>query len=391
MNWLKRNRKEQSQSPKQCDCSSTTECPYPSPEQCNFNKDKCVLIAEKKNKRPGKNVTQTLIIIALVALLGYILTIIFFKESSHDNESLCSYLRSIVIGVCLSVFTGAILALFIDIPSRLRDYEKSFIAALSSNHYLKTLDEQRLTTLRNDATEQLHKTKAPNMAKGLIKFDQNILDLLRQPYYSFYRHSVYCKTSDDGKNYIKTHTIEYRLVNPYSIYREATEYIKLRNLVLVKDGKWNDKMLDLNIQCQIDDKKEIIDFKDRIAFTNHPLKSEFYNTEVTLYDSKGDDSAHGIRVDFSDNIKVKMTYNITVNKEDPCFTKRLQHPAKNFRLDYGCDDPNINLYGQIFGTQLKQSDISINYNNESMSLETFDWLLPTNGAIVVMLNNHKTQ
>ena len=391
MKWIKKHLANKNTTTKHCEYTSTSECPYPSPEQCNFNKDHCALINQITNKRPKSNVTQTLIIIALVSLLAYILTVIFIDDTTNNNTDIHYYIRSVLIGVFLSCFTGAILALSIDIPSRLRDYEESFIAALSSNHYLKTLDEQRLTTLRNDATEQLHKTKAPNMAKGLIKFDQNILDLLRQPYYSFYRHSVYCKTSDDGENYIKTHTIEYRLVNPYSIYREATEYIKLRNLVLVKDGKWNDKMLDLNIQCQIDDKKEIIDFKDRIAFTNHPLKGEFYNTEVTLYDSKGDDSAHGIRVDFSDNIKVKMTYNITVNKEDPCFTKRLQHPAKNFRLDYGCDDPNINLYGQIFGTQLKQSDISINYNNESMSLETFDWLLPTNGAIVVMLNNHKTQ
>lgn len=37
---------------------------------------------------------------------------------------------------------------------------------------------------------------------------------------------------------------------------------------------------------------------------------------------------------------------------------------------------------------MKQSDVSIQYiSDNTISLETFDWLLPTNGAIVVMLNS----
>lgn len=81
-----------------------------------------------------------------------------------------------------------------------------------------------------------------------------------------------------------------------------------------------------------------------------------------------------------------MRYTIKVHKEDRCFTKRLQHPAKNFRLDYMSKDENVKLYGQMFGTEMKQSNMYIrSMSSNSKSLECFDMLLPQNGAMVVML------
>ena len=42
------------------------------------------------------------------------------------------------------------------------------------------------------------------------------------------------------------------------------------------------------------------------------------------------------------------------------------------------------IFGQLFGTELKQSDFLIRYPlPNSVSLESFEWLLPDNGAIVV--------
>lgn len=387
-------RKEQldnNQHPKPCEYTSVTECPYSEPEACKFDKKNCFLEKELKNKKkPKRNTTQTLIITAISSLLIYVIAILI--SGIYDVAGL-KYLYNIIFGVCLSVFAGSVLALFIDIPTRFQEYEESFINALSSNNYLKTLDEARLSSLRNEATEQLHKSKAPNIARGLINLDQRILDLLRRPYYTYYRHSVHCKVKEGGQFYIKEHLCEYKLINPYGENQRAIEFIKMRNLVLITD---NDKepIKELKISCQIDD-GEVENIENKSCFTQEPKNGEFYNTELKLYekDANGDPNSkyEGIKIEFKDNVKIRMSYNIKVSKSDPCFTKRLQYPAKNFRLDYRCSDPDTILYGQIFGTELNQSDISINYNNcsGSISLETFDWLLPKNGAIVVMLNNPK--
>ena len=57
-------------------------------------------------------------------------------------------------------------------------------------------------------------------------------------------------------------------------------------------------------------------------------------------------------------------------------------------LNYSYKKNGAKLFGQVFGTEMKQSDVSIQYiSDNTISLETFDWLLPTNGAIVVMLNS----
>ena len=235
------------------------------------------------------------------------------------------------------------------------------------------------------------------MAKSLIEVDQRICELLRQPYYSRYRHSVICSPSDD-KNYImKEHSIDYRLINPYSVNRDAKEYISFTSLVLLNEDNPIEKTIwDLKISYTIDDEDKIEIKEDDYEFVKTKIenKDEFYNTKIVL-DSKNKKSTEqmkGIRVDFKDNLQVRIQYKIKVHIDDICYTKRLRHPVKNFRLDYSCSNMTGKLYGQIFGTEMKQSDVSIRYpSKDSITLETFDWLLPDNGAIVVMLKNEKSE
>lgn len=368
--------------PRRCEYNSVEECPYNSASECNFDKAHCHLTNHKRRSKTNKKSQLPIVILALCGILVYILTTIVSLENTY-KFTYSEYIYAVVSGIAISVVTGSILAIVIDLPSRLKDYELSFVNALSSNNYLKSLDENRLTNLRNDITEQLHKTKAPCMARGLIKIDQRVCELLRQPYYSRYRHTVACEKSDDPDFIIKEHTIEYKLINPYSVNQAAVEYIKFTNLVLVKEGQTDHPITDLSILCSIDN-KPALDLAGRIKFNSDNITNEFYNKKIFISDKEGNEGNKGVRVEFNDYIEVKMRYKIAVPKNDLCFTKRLQHPAKNFRLDYSCDDNDRKLYGQIFGTEIKQSDISIKYAKNSISLETFDWLLPGNGAIVVM-------
>lgn len=393
-----------------CGYISAKDCPYNNEKDCKFDKKHCHLIAEKRARKHNDYTNLRMGLFICGGILFYTFASIASCNSSF-SFTYSNYVYAVISGISISIIAGAILAKVIDLPNKLKDYEDSFINALASNKYLKTLDENRLTMLRNDITEQLHKTSAPCMARGLIDIDQKICALLREPYYVRYRHSVICSKKNDNSDFIeKEHTVDYKLINPYGANKDATEFLSLSNLILQQEGDSKntnaegdekdketngDAIREMRIIYRKDEeeKVELIQNQDfELKYEKLREKDEYYNMEVYLdtKNKKSSDLKPGIRIDFKDSLEVHLEYKIEVHKDDICFTKRMRHPVKNFRLDYSYRDMEGKLYGQIFGTEIKQCDISIKYpTSYSISLETFDWLLPDNGAIVVMLNNVK--
>lgn len=377
-------RKNENSELRTCNFTNLSECPYSSISDCKFNKKNCF----RKKKVPFLNVTTLKILLVIVFGLLIALVSIYFDTYAIFSGSHLVF--GALSSIAVSLIAGAVLAWLIDIPSKLKEYENSIVHALVSNNYLKSLDEERLTQLRKDVTEQLHKVNVPCMARGLIDIDQKICNLLKQPYYTRYRQTVVCKSDDKNGVIIKHHTIDYQLINPYSVNSQATEYISIANLVLANgtENMKNNAITDVKIQCIIDD-KQIIDCSNEIAFTSSSInkRETFYDTKVEMIAKndkyKGD--KNGLKMVFSNSLEVKMSYTITVDKNDISFTKRLKHPAKNFRLDYTFESSSkIKIFGQLFGTELKQTDFMTSYNlPNSVSLESFEWLLPDNGAVVV--------
>lgn len=124
---------------KGCGYQSITECPYNTEIECKFDKENCHLIESKKTKKKNDVTTLRIIVFVSLGLLCYVLSSIF---SSDDNFKFkfSNYIYNIISGISISVIAGSILSFVIDLPSRLKDYEKSFINALASNNYLKSLD-----------------------------------------------------------------------------------------------------------------------------------------------------------------------------------------------------------------------------------------------------------
>lgn len=367
-----------------CNFTNLSECPYASVDECKFNKKNCF----RKKKAPI--FTFTTLKILVVILVGLLITLVSIYLDANVKFTGSHLVFGALSSIAVSLIAGAVLAWMIDIPSKLKEYENSIVNALVSNNYLKSLDEERLTQLRKDVTEQLHKVNVPCMARGLIDIDQKICNLLKQPYYTRYRQIVVCKKDEVNGVIVKHHTIDYKLINPYSVNSKATEYISIANLVLAngKDNMKDKAITDVRIRCIIDD-GQAKNLSSEIEFDSSSVDSRetFYDTKVELVaknDSyKGDKK--GLKIEFDKSLEVKMSYDIVVDKDDISFTKRLRHPAKNFRLDYTFETTSpIKIFGQLFGTELKQSDFLIRYPlPNSVSLESFEWLLPDNGAIVV--------
>lgn len=367
-----------------CNFTNLSECPYASVDECKFNKKNCF----RKKKAPIFTITTLKILV--VILIGLLIALVSIYLDAKVKFTGSHLVFGALSSIAVSLIAGAVLAWMIDIPSKLKEYENSIVNALVSNNYLKSLDEERLTQLRKDVTEQLHKVNVPCMARGLIDIDQKICNLLKQPYYTRYRQTVVCKKDEVNGVIVKHHTIDYKLINPYSVNSKATEYISIANLVLSngKDNMKDKAITDVRIRCIIDD-GQAKNLSSEIEFDSSSVDSRetFYDTKVELVaknDSyKGDKK--GLKIEFDKSLEVKMSYDIVVDKDDISFTKRLRHPAKNFRLDYTFETTSpIKIFGQLFGTELKQSDFFIRYPlPNSVSLESFEWLLPDNGAIVV--------
>ena len=218
------------------------------------------------------------------------------------------------------------------------------------------------------------------MANSLLDVDKRVCDYLSSLYHPRFRHSVVCHEIPNDEKYIyKEHTYDYKLVNPHGTFKPAEEEIGFSYFFSRENGipisEYIDK-IKIEIRKDNNPNPEISNGEGLLSEDELDEKIDHYNVMARL--SK--------KVDFIDNIEVKMQVRVKVLKDDPCFSKRIRRPVKNFRLDYSYNNGNdgVKLVGQLFGTEIKQSDIQIKYMSDThISIETFDWLLPSNGAIVV--------
>ena len=389
MGLFKRDQK--SRADRACYYKTVEECPYQDESDCRFDKTGCVLKRdEKARKHKRKNMNR---IVWMVVGASLSLIVLFGLRAFQNMTDFWRELTSAFIGCAFSVLAAAIMAILIDIPSWMKDYEEHFARILSSNSYLKTLDEKSLVQLRQDITTQIHKTTTPKMAEGLVRMDESICAYFKRPYYERYLQSVNCRFTEGHQMVEKTHVVEYKLINPNVGYRDALETVRIVNLVQkTNEGK---EITDFKMSYWIDGGEEQELSKDYDMATE-PLdkKIEFYDTRVFLAYMPNDPGKRkpGFDISFKEYLLVKYSYTIKIDARDRCFTKRLQHPAELFILNYSCDNEDIDVQGQLIGTEMKQSSVSIHYHDDnSITLVSYDWLLPDNGAVVVMLDKKNAE
>ena len=103
-----------------------------------------------------------------------------------------------------------------------------------------------------------------------------------------------------------------------------------------------------------------------------------------LYKNTPEDTKNNVSVHFKNNVRVTFIYSQICPIADSHYTRRIKYSAMNYSLNYSCHD-DYALHGQIIGTLIKQSDMSIIKNGaNNLSLICRNWLLPKNGAFIVM-------
>ncbi len=400
-------------------------------KKCEYRKSSCLINKKKKEKKECKNRSLWIWISAgLVIIIGF-----FIAERAIDGGLRFSQLihttRIFDLGIAIgsAIIAGAIVARVIDIPRRLSEYKESFIDALSSNKYLNTLDEDRLTEQRQQITQLLHKKDVPNMPKGLIKLDEEICKLLKSPFYHHYEQIIRCSYANslDGTNsterkYIKKEcSVKYLIYNPYARKNPIAVDLGMGSFIQLEDGEEpNDFFRLKKFSIRIDDTKEPYDmfrlFNDgeiKLGVCKRPKSKEGYNRKI-FFDHHNKESfrENDIKISsilnnpeyyplvedidksedhlyfvFADKIEVELKWTVLVPVSDLMFTKRLRYPVKYFTLDYFFEDTQTQLNGRLIGTLIDDSKISttISDNGQHICIRTYDWLLPKNGAVIVML------
>lgn len=380
MEFLNRFKREKIDTTSKCTVESAEDCVHESHKNCGLDKKTCLHTKEESNKKNGI-INYRLSLFILVGVIVYMAT--FFIPFSFPDLEIKEYIYDALRNLSLTCIGGAIISYIIDIPSKLKDYEESFINALTSNIYLRKLDNLRLLELRKKVTEYLHKRESPNIAKGLIELDQKICDLLNKPYFSRYHHSITC-TDFDEFHFIKEHRINYVINNPSGQYKKEKHRIQ-SEYYIQRDGDspTEDYFSDYDIKYKVDESSFIRGFEFTPTYKKTDL-SEYYNTSVKL--TAKDNNKGDFEIEYENKLEVTLFYKLKVPKHDVTFTKRLSIPTKNFRLQYYIENnTSIKLYGQLFGTTLKQDDIRIQHINDNyLNIETSEWLLPTNGVFVIM-------
>lgn len=371
---------------------------------CKYSKDSCLFEKEPEEVPSWLQKNYPFLIGGLVGLILLILSIWVICNSGWVT---------IVQGLGTAVLASSILGGLIDTPGKLKDYENSLTSALTSFNYLKRLGEAELTDLRGKTTHLLHKKDVPNMPRGLIKLDEQICKQLKLPYYKWYRQFVKCSfTTGDRKFIEKHHVIKYMILNPYPKNQPKAVDIGFNTHIITNDiSKINDDFKLSVFKVIIDGNKEydLLKLSNDIGIAAVPLPTNsphnynykvfFYQNEKDPIDLKNktptdesikincdrDEASDFIKLLFCDNLYAEIQYTIKVPVDDNFYVKLLRYPVKYFRLDYDFDDEKVILNGQLIGTLIDQSKISTDISNNSrhISIETFDYLLPKNGAVIV--------
>ena len=368
----------------------------------------------------NKRTVYLTITVSIILILVSILTILGLNKWGYGDYNV---IPTVVISVACSIMASAIYSYLIDIQRELDDFRKLVISIITSNAFLKELNDVQLSRLRSDAIAQLNSKGFPNMQKGLIDLDKEIFNVLKLPYYETFREVIHWNygepfawSGDQETSCIrKTHRLEYVLKSPLEEGEECTADIGIKKtLYCPSNVDIKQKLPEIirinRFTVNLDDtKNHHINKYLNMAYSTTD-SNEYYNKCVNIHLPQGVilsksgialpqeggkiceieeecNNTGKITVHFTKEVRVIVEYDVRIPIEDVNYTNRLKYPAKSYRIDCYCKQDGMKFYGQLFGTFTRQSRISMISREDLFTLESFEWLLPRNGAYIILIKN----
>jgi hypothetical protein len=325
--------------------------------------------AKKKISKPLQLVILICggVILILISIIG--------KHILHWYLIICELLSSI--GEALII--GPALSWILDLPSMIKYFKTITVESLISREYLNSLPRNQLLELRKECTAKIHLKDTDIVEKGLINLDENVCELLTQPYFERFRQNTTCHK--EGKLFVKKHYIEEYIVNPLNTKTSYNDFPKTY-LFLNGGADIKDVFEVINLSVKIDDNNEQ-NLTNEIDIKHNPIDMPdiHFDTEIVWQNKQG----ISLSFDFSKHILIKRTIIVKTPIEDIMFIKRVKMPVKSFIIDYSYKGDDLKLIGTCFGTLSYSNDggMKIIQEDGNISIESFNWLLPGNGIVII--------
>ena len=269
-----------------------------------------------------------------------------------------------------------------------KNYKDTMLNILTSNEYLRELDTSRLAQLRESTTSILYSVPN-NYEPGLILLDKEICSLLTHPYYDWYRQTIVCEKADEDGNVLKHVEVDYGIKSPNNDSNVVfNEDIGVRIFTHKVQGRNQDELVTIKqLSYKVDGgewvylkKGDFVNFVEKCDYK----KDNTYPLCITISSNK--DRFVPIIKSFKQSLEVKISYDTIIAAMDKTFCKRLRHPTKSFILNYSVKDTTQKLHGELLGTLVDVSDFSIIGNEtNTVFLESRKWMLPKNGAVIMIM------
>ena len=318
---------------------------------------------------------QLIIFVAIGIIL--ILTSIIVKQAYPTATVWTELLNSL--GNALII--GPALSWILDLPSMINYFKHITVESLISKEYLNNLDRDKLVALRKDCTVKIHLKDSDTVEKELINVDENICELLTKPFCERFRQNTSFHKANNV--YKKKHYIEELYRNPLNSRVSFSNFPK--TYLDLSPGKTVDDIYKFEkFTVKIDD-GVTKDITSDVKLVGHNINEPdiHFNTVVTLEDKSG----NPLSFDYTNTLEINRIIIIETPAVDNTFIKRVTIPVKSFKIDYGYSGNDLKLIGSCFGTLSYSNDggMKIIQGGSYISIESFTWLLPGNGVMIVKI------
>jgi len=321
--------------------------------------------------------------IYLVILIGFVLiispqTAITFsdiKETSFWYKTLV-----VLTQIGKTFFAAGLIALILNVPSLLNDVDNSSLRLLQNNEFLRRLSVPELFRLRKQATKHALSHSTESIDFGLERLDEKFSDLLRSPYYQFYKVRIKNTLLENG-NINKLVTQEFKIINPSKEPISAKKHIEIRSLFKDSDIPKDQLRKLKKMEVVVDDNKTYgtKDFKLCWSEKDEAFPIHDIDSKVVRSNNEGEE------LKFTDSLYINLKEEREVTSTDNTYIKRLRFPAKTFSIHYFFDSCDVDLIGNGFETFFSETDSNINIDPDpnSLNISSNNWLLSGNGIMIV--------
>lgn len=384
----------------------------------------------KKNERPDKEKRQLGIIAGVV--FSILLLAVIVKNVCVCLPIWLHIVLDVVVALGASGIAGLLVAILVDTPQLVSSFQKTLTQALASNDYLEDLPNEKLEALRRKTVRLIHKDSS-RVPPSFLQLDDDLCGLIDAPYYEYLEESIVVGKkkryeeilkedgvgeidipADVGDFFKKDVQIEFQIKNPgqnsisafiglsksldlpancklenayvfksFEVTIDGGETYDIRNALLIERCMVSPGRVGSDPNTMTYDTVVRMSIKDGVDLTWESIRHLYLGGEIK-YESSEFDTKKDVKVIFNDNVRVRIRYSQLFPIADSHYTRRLKYSAKSYMLSYTCQDDYV-LHGQILGTLIRQSDMSIIKNNDNnLTLICRNWLLPKNGAFIVM-------